>query len=136
MHRLTRIQQETVNALVFFGAGPKPGSIRGFGNGITFQFADAAGALDSFRNRGRFAQGPLGILHGRAVGGVLTEYRSYRRGEPHSLHVVIGKARVFADLDRFNPYQHPADLIRHGFLELMPHLLRLALGRGFVGPAD
>jgi hypothetical protein len=37
---------------------------------------------------------------------VVTEYRSYRKQRPYSLHVVIGKTgKIFADLDRFNPYR-------------------------------
>jgi hypothetical protein len=130
MTSLSSIQRETVAALTHIRALPASGTVRGNGSGITFDFADAAGALQILRNRERFAQGRLGILHSRAVGGVLTEYRSYRRGERYSLHIVIGKTgRVFADLDRFNPYQNPLELLKHGILELMPHLLRLAFGR-------
>jgi hypothetical protein len=50
--------------------------------------------------------------------------------------VVLGKRGVFADLDRFNPYQNPWDLLKHGFLELMPYLLRAAFGRGPVNETD
>ena len=136
MNRLTPAQTETVTALEYFGVAPAPDSVCGSGNGITFSLADREEALAVLRNRARFAQGPLGILHGRAVGGLVTEYRSYRRDNLRSLHVVLGKGGVFADLDRFNPYQNPLDLLRHGFLELMPHLLRLAFGRGPVGEVD
>jgi len=135
MTGLNLTQRETVAALKYFRARPAPGSIRASGGGITFDFADAAEALGALRDRDIFARGPLGILHSRAVGGVLTEYRSYRRGEASSLHIVIGKkGRAFADLDRFNPYQNPLELLKHGLLELMPHLLRLAFGR--AGSAD
>jgi hypothetical protein len=136
MNRLTRIQDQTVAALEYFGVEPAPDSVRGSGNGITFSFADREEALDALRNCTRFARGPLGILHGRVVGGVVTEFRSYRRDELHSLHVVLGKRGVFADLDRFNPYQNPWDLLKHGFLELMPYLLRVAFGRGPVNETD
>jgi len=135
MNPLTPAQKETVAALEVFGVDPAPDSVRGSGSGITFSFALREEALEVLRNRARFAQGPLGILHGGAVGGVVTEYRSYRRDEPHSLHVVLGKRSVFADLGRFNPYQNPMDLLRHGFLELMPYLLRVAFGRGPVSEA-
>ena len=136
MNRLTRYQEETVVALQYFGVEPAPDSVRGSGSGITFSFADRQEALETLRNRVRFARGPLGILHSRAVGGVVTEFRSYRRDELQSLHVVLGKRGVFADLDRFNPYQNPWDLLKHGFLELMPYLLRVAFGRGPVNETD
>jgi hypothetical protein len=136
MNPLTHIQAQTVAALENFGVDPAPDSVRGSGSGITFSFAAREEALEALRNRARFARGPLGILHGGVVGGVVTEYRSYRRDERQSLHVVLGKRRVFADLDRFNPYQNPLDLLKHGFLELMPHLLRMAFGRGPVSQAE
>ena len=129
MNRLTLIQQETVAALEYFGVDPAPDSVRSSGSGITFSFADSAEALEVLRNRTRFAKGPLGVLHGAVVGGLVTEYRSYRRDGLRSLHVVLGKRGVFADLDRFNPYQNPMDLLKHGFLELMPYLVRAAFGR-------
>jgi len=136
MNRLTCIQERTIAALAYFGVEPAADSVRGSGNGITFSFADRAEALEALRNRTRFARGPLGILHGGAVGGVVTEYRSYRRDQLHSLHVVLGKRGIFADLDRFNPYQNPWDLLKHGFLELAPHLLRVALGRRPVSQTE
>jgi len=136
MNRLTCIQERTVAALECFGVDPLPDSVRGSGNGITFSFADREEALQALRNRMRFARGPLGILHSRVVGGVVTEFRSYRRDQRHSLHVVVGKRGIFADLDRFNPYQNPLDLLKHGFLELAPHLLRVAFGRGPVSQTD
>ena len=136
-NRLTVDQQEIVAALKYFGTIPLTGSVLGSGNGITFEFVDFGEALTILGRRGLFAQGPLGILHSRIVGGVLTEYRSYRRKEPHSLHVVIGKGeRVFADLDRFNPYQNPVALVKHALLELMPHLWRVAFNRGSASGAD
>jgi hypothetical protein len=125
MHPVTHRQSDTLAALNRFGVVPLPDSIRGSGAGITFAFADQREARLVLADRKRFAQGRLGILHSRIVGGVVTEYRSYRTGGEYSLHVVIGrKSRAFADLDRFNPYQSPACLLLHGFLELAPHLAR------------
>lgn len=72
-----------------------------------------------------FRQGPLGVLHGKQVGGLDTEFRSKRTGPEYSLHVVLGRGGlVFADLDRFNPYQNPTSLVLHGALELIPHLAK------------
>src|ERR1017187_7028404 len=125
MHPLTRSQSDTVAALMQFGVVPMPDSIRASGPGITFAFAHPSHARQVLGDRAVFGQGRLGILHSRAVGGVLTEYRSYRTSEAPSLHVVIGKrGDAFADLDRFNPYQSPASLFLHGVLELAPHLAR------------
>jgi hypothetical protein len=130
MAGLSHIQRDTVAALKSFQLRLAPGTVRMSGSGITFDFLEPDDAIGILGDRALFAQGPLGILHSRAVGGVVTEYRSYRRGESRSLHVVIGNSnRVFADLDRFNPYQNPLELFKHGFLELMPHLFRVALGR-------
>ena len=125
MHPLTRSQSDTLAALTQFGVVPMPNSVRGSGAGITFAFARPGEARQILSDRTTFGQGRLGILHSGVVGGVLTEYRSYRTGEAHSLHVVIGKkGSAFADLDRFNPYQSAASLLLHGFLELAPHLAR------------
>ncbi len=125
MHPLTGKQSETLAALTQFGVVPVPDSVRGSGAGITFAFASPREARQILGDRNLFGQGRLGILHSRVVGGVVTEYRSYRTGEQYSLHVVIGrKGGVFADLDRFNPYQGPASLFLHGVLELAPHLAR------------
>jgi hypothetical protein len=137
MHRLTEIQNATVAALRRYGVLPMAESVHGSGSGITFQFADRDGALHILRQRGLFAQGPLGILHSKVLGGVITEYRSYRKQRPYSLHVVIGKTgTVFADLDRFNPYQSLRHLIMHGVVAMAPHLLLLALGRRSLCPSD
>jgi hypothetical protein len=115
-------------ALRRFGIAPEQSSIRVSGNGIVFRFPDPAAALYILRDRRRFRQGPLGILHGAQVGGLDTEFRSCRKGPEYSLHVVLGRTGlVYADLDRFNPYQNAAGLLAHGFLELAPHLLRTAL---------
>lgn len=125
MHPLTRSQSETLAALTQFGVVPMADSIRASGAGITFDFACPNEARQILGDRSIFGQGRLGILHSRVVGGVLTEYRSYRTGEAHSLHVVIGKkGTAFADLDRFNPYQSTASMLLHGVLELAPHLAR------------
>jgi len=137
MRRLTGMQNATVVALRRYGVLPVAESLRGSGSGITFQFADPDSALHILGQRGLFAQGPLGILHSKVLGGVITEYRSYRKQRPYSLHVVIGKTgKVFADLDRFNPYQNLRQLIMHGVLEVAPHLLLLALGRRSLCPSD
>jgi hypothetical protein len=137
MRRLTEMQNATVVALRRYGVLPVAASVHGSGSGITFQFADPDGAMHILRQRGLFAQGPLGILHSKVLGGVVTEYRSYRKQRPYSLHVVIGKTgKVFADLDRFNPYQNLRQLIMHGVLEVAPHLLLLALRRRSLCPSD
>src|SRR5436305_7505690 len=91
MRRLTEMQNATVVALRRYGVLPVAESVRGSGAGITFHFADPDGAMHILRQRGLFAQGPLGILHAKVLGGVLTEYRSFRKHRPYSLHVVIGK---------------------------------------------
>src|SRR5438105_15817460 len=137
MRRLTRVQSQTVVALRTYGVLPVTESLRGSGSGIVFQFANPVEALNVLRQRGLFAQGPLGILHSKVLGGVVTEYRSYRKRRPYSLHVVIGKTgKVFADLDRFNPYQNIHQLIMHGVVEVVPHLLLLALGRRSLCPSE
>jgi hypothetical protein len=116
------------SALRRFGIAPDPASVRVSGNGIVFRFPDPAHARRVLRNRRRFRQGPLGILHAAQVGGLVTEFRSYRRGSEHSLHVVLGRTGLaFADLDRFNPYQSVAGLVLHGLVELAPHLVRTLL---------
>jgi hypothetical protein len=112
-------------ALQRFGIGPEPTSIRASGNGIVFRFPDPAAARQILRDRRRFRQGPLGILHGAQVGGLETEFRSCRKGPEYSLHIVLGRTgMVYADLDRFNPYQNATGLLLHGLLELAPHLMR------------
>jgi hypothetical protein len=137
MCRLTEVQNATVVALRRYDVLPEADSVRGSGSGITFHFADPGGALNILRQRGLFAQGPLGILHSKVLGGVVTEFRSYRKQRPYSLHVVIGKTgRIFADLDRFNPYQNISQLILHGLVEVAPHLLLLALGRRSLCPTE
>jgi hypothetical protein len=108
-----------------FGIGPEATSIRASGNGILFRFPDPNRARRILRDRRRFRQGPLGVLHSAQVGGLDTEYRSCRKGAEYSLHVVVGRTGVaFADLDRYNPYQNAKGLILHGALELAPHLFR------------
>ena len=115
-------------ALRRFGIGPDPTSIRASGNGIVFRFRSPAGARRLLRDRRRFRQGPMGILHGAQVGGLDTEFRSCRKGSEYSLHVVLGRTGlVFADLDRYNPYQNLAGLVMHGVVELAPHLIRTLL---------
>ena len=128
MKRLSQIQHETVEALRRFGVAPHASSIRGSGAGVVFRFADPRDARRVLRQRTVFAEGPLGMLHGRDVGGLVTEFRSYRGWQRYSLHVVLGReGAVFADLDRFNPYQGVRHLLLHGMLELAPYLVRRAL---------
>jgi hypothetical protein len=92
---------------------------------MTFRFASPHQARKELANRSLFAQGPLGILHAGEVGGVLTEYRSYRNGTRFSLHVVLGRSGlVYAEIDRFNPYQGATGLVLHGVLELFPYLVK------------
>jgi hypothetical protein len=137
MRRLTAVQNETVVALRTYGVLPVPASLRGSGSGIVFQFANPGEAMRVLGQRGLFAQGPLGILHSKVLDGVVTEYRSYRKQRPYSLHVVIGKTgKVFADLDRFNPYQNIRHLIMHGVVEVAPHLLLLMLRRRSLCPSE
>jgi len=137
MRRLTSVQNATVVALRSYGVLPVSESLRGSGSGIVFRFANTVEAMSILRQRGLFAQGPLGILHSKLLGGVVTEYRSYRKRRDYSLHVVIGKTgKVFTDLDRFNPYQNIHQLIMHGLVEVVPHLLMLALGRRSLCPNE
>ena len=124
-----------VAALKKFGIAPEPASIGLSGEGIVFRFADPSRARRVLRDRRRFRQGPLGILHAAQVGGLETEFRSFRRGNDRSLHVVVGRSGlVFADLDRFNPYQNASSLVLHGVLELAPHLFRSFLRIARRGP--
>jgi hypothetical protein len=116
-------------ALHTFAIPPAPLSVRKAGNGILFRFAEPRQARKVLQDRGLFRQGPLGVLHGRQVGGLDTEFRSKRSGPEYSLHVVLGRGGlVFADLDRFNPYQNATSLVLHGALELFPHLARRLVG--------
>ena len=115
-----------VAALRHFGIGPEVSTVRASGNGILFRFPDPRRARRILRDRGRFRQGPLGILHSAQVGGLDTEFRSFRRRGELSLHVVLGRSGlVFADLDRYNPYQNASGLLCHGLFELAPHLFRI-----------
>jgi hypothetical protein len=114
-----------VAALRHFRIGPDPASVRASGNGIVFRFPDPHRARRILRDRRRFRQGPLGILHSAQVGGLDTEFRSCRKGRERSLHVVLGRTGIaYADLDRYNPYQNVSGLFLHGFVELVPHLFR------------
>jgi len=129
MHRTTELRKRTADALADFGIAPDPISIQGAGVGMTFRFASPLEARKELENRSLFAQGPLGILHAGEVGGVLTEYRSYRNGTRFSLHVVLGRSGlVYAELDRFNPYQGATGLVLHGVLELFPYLVKRLVG--------
>ena len=121
----TELRARTEDALVAFGVLPDPESIQAVGAGITFRFAAPLEALKKLENRSVFAEGPLGVLHGGEVGGVATEYRSYRNGTRFCLHVVLGRAGLaYAEIDRFNPYQGPTGLVLHGVLELFPYLVK------------
>jgi hypothetical protein len=125
MRRKNELQKRTEDALAAFGIHPDPISIQSTRGGMTFRFASPLEAQKELENRSRFAQGPLGILHAGEVGGVLTEYRSYRNGTRFSLHVVLGRnGLVYAEIDRFNPYQGATGLVLHGVLELFPYLMK------------
>jgi len=129
MHRETELQKRTEAALADFGIPPDPASIQSAGAGMTFRFASPHEARKELQNRSLFAQGPLGILHADEVGSVLTEYRSYRNGTRFSLHVVLGRSGlVYAEIDRFNPYQGATGLVLHGVLELFPYLVKRLVG--------
>ena len=129
MRRKTELQERTEGALAAFGIPPDPISIQNVGAGVTFRFASPLEARKKLENRSLFAQGPLGILHAGEVGGVLTEYRSYRNGTRFSLHVVLGRSGlVYAEIDRFNPYQGATGLVLHGVLELFPYLVKRLVG--------
>ena len=115
--------------MLAFGILPEPTSIQNVGAGMTFRFATPPLALQKLEDRSLFAQGPLGVLHGAQVGGLATEYRSYRNGRRFSLHVVLGKGGLaYAELDRFNPYQGATGLLLHGVLELFPYLVKRLVG--------
>lgn len=123
--RTVELQKRTEDALVAFGVLPDPLSIESVGAGMTFRFASPLQALQKLENRSVFAEGPLGVLHGAEVGGLATEYRSYRNGTRFCLHVVLGKGGlVYAEIDRFNPYQGATGLVLHGVLELFPYLVK------------
>jgi hypothetical protein len=129
MRRKTELQKRTEDALAAFGILPDPISIQSIGGGMTFRFAAPLEARKELENRSLFAQGPLGILHAGEVGGVLTEYRSFRNGTRFSLHVVLGRnGLVYAEIDRFNPYQGASGLVLHGVLEFFPYLVKRLVG--------
>ena len=92
VRRKNELHKRTEDALAAFGIPPDPISIQNAGAGMTFRFASPHQARKELENRSLFAQGPLGILHAGEVGGVLTEYRSYRNGTRFSLHVVLGRS--------------------------------------------
>lgn len=130
MHRPSEVHERIDTLLRSFGIHPAPESVRRSGDGILFRFRRPREAQRILQDRSLFAQGRMGILHGREVDGVLTEFRSYGKESAHSLHVVIGRTgRVFADVDRFNPYQGVRHMVLHGALELIPHLAKRILGR-------
>ena len=119
------LRERTESALHAFGILPDPASIQAVGAGVTFRFASPQQAMRKLGNRAVFAEGPLGMLHGAAVGGFVTEYRSYRNGTRYCLHVVLGRSDlVYAEIDRFNPYQGATSLVPHGVLELFPYLVK------------
>ncbi len=121
------MQQQVQSLLERFGIPAEPGSVFSSGRGIKFRFREATRAERILCDRRLFARGPLGILHARQVGGVRTEYRSYRAAGAYSLHIVLGrKDEAFADLDRFNPYQSPPPTSAPRVVELCPYLLRTA----------
>ena len=125
MNQGTELRRRTEDALAAYGILPDPISIQSVGAGMTFRFASPLQARKELENRSLFARGPLGILHAGEVGGVLTEYRSYRNGTRFSLHVVLGRSGlVYAEIDRFNPYQGATGLVLHGVLELFPYLMK------------
>ena len=129
MRRKTELHKRTEEALAAFGIPPDPISIQSAGTGMTFRFASPHEARKELENRSLFAQGPLGILHAGEVGGVLTEYRSFRNGTRFSLHVVLGRSGLaYAEIDRFNPYQGVTGLVLHGVLELFPYLAKRLVG--------
>jgi hypothetical protein len=129
MHRPSEVHDRIDTLLRSFGIHPEPKSVRRSGDGIIFRFHRPREAQKILQDRSLFAQGRMGILHDREVNGVLTEFRSYGKGSAHSLHVVIGRTgRVFADVDRFNPYQSVRHMVLHGALELLPHLAKRILG--------
>src|SRR5262249_40939293 len=111
--------------LVRFGLAADPASVDTCGRGVVFRFREPEQAIRALRNSVVFASGRFGILHGRQLGGVISEYRSYTDGNGFSLHVVIGRnGKAFADVDRFNPYQGPVQLLLHGILELCPYIFQ------------
>lgn len=108
-----------------FGLAADPASVRTCGRGLVFRFREPEQAIRTLSNNVVFATGRLGILHGRQLGGVVSEYRSYTDGNGFSLHIVIGRnGQAFADIDRFNPYQGPVQLLLHGVLELCPYIFQ------------
>ncbi len=123
----TSPRQQIQSLLERFGIPAEPGSVYASGRGIRFRFREPGRAERILSDRRLFSRGPLGILHARQVGGLRTEYRSYKTSADYSLHIVLGrKDEAFADLDHFNPYQSPLQLLLHGVLELCPYLLRHA----------
>jgi hypothetical protein len=120
-----RPDQRIEQLLHRFGLAADPASVRPSGDGIVFRFREPQHAARVLENRSLFARGRLGVLHGRQLGGLICEYRSYTNGDGCSLHIVLGRSgAAFADIDRFNPYQGPVQMLLHGVLELGPHVVR------------
>jgi hypothetical protein len=119
-----RPDQRIEQLLHRFGLTADAASVRQSGDGIVFRFRQPQHAARVLENSSLFARGRLGVLHGRQIGGLVCEYRSYTNGHGWSLHVVLGRSGTFADIDRFNPYQGPLQMLLHGVLELGPHVVR------------
>src|SRR5688572_20426160 len=54
-----------------------PASVCPSGDGIVFRFREPRHAARVLENSLLFARGRLGVLHGRQIGGLICEYRSY-----------------------------------------------------------
>jgi hypothetical protein len=82
--------------------------------------------IDRLHHDPRFASGVFYGFH-RDVGGDLIDFRSYN-GElgEGSLQLVIDRftGAIYADIDRFNPYQDVVRIFGHLFREVLPGFFR------------
>ena len=114
--------QQAVDAYLYgFGLWGliEPGSLSWKGHGYTFAFNNQDAALSILQGPA-FASGFLGALHANDVGFPNQDYRSWTSPvTPFSLQVTWGSKAVWADIDRFNPYD-VAGWISHAILEVAP----------------
>ena len=96
------------------------------GDGYRLTLDNVRTVSSQLANDPRFASGHLGLLHVGDVGFPNQDFRSLAfPTAPHSLQVTIGPdGRVWADVDRYNPYQTLASFMGHAFVEVLnlgPH---------------
>jgi len=112
MPSLTLPQAEVLTALKRHGIDPAAGSIRPTGQGIAFSLAEPHKSHQVLGNSRVFQRDAVRMRHTRILKGALAEYRAFRRGPSHSLHVVVGRnGEAYAGLDRYSPYRSAVGLL-------------------------